>query len=236
MEPKKSKIFSKETMQAVSAYCESEDIKDVDKFMYLCFKQGFDIKRYGFLGETLNEGEKDLKMNEVQEKWVEKEVIVEKRVEIPVEVIKEVEKIVEVIKEVIVEKEIIKEVPVEIVKEVEKIVTITNNEELEEKIFQLNKDLESERKIFSTKMEEMENNFQNEMSKKIKELDELRHNLDIIKENDKTKLLQDTLQKLRKEISDKNKKIEELEKINNRPNSDVINAIFMKGSNLKDIL
>ncbi len=223
-------------MQAVSAYCESEDIKDVDKFMYLCFKQGFDIKRYGFLGETLNEGEKDLKMNEVQEKWVEKEVIVEKRVEIPVEVIKEVEKIVEVIKEVIVEKEIIKEVPVEIVKEVEKIVTITNNEELEEKIFQLNKDLESERKIFSTKMEEMENNFQNEMSKKIKELDELRHNLDIIKENDKTKLLQDTLQKLRKEISDKNKKIEELEKINNRPNSDVINAIFMKGSNLKDIL
>jgi hypothetical protein len=204
--------------------------------MYLCFKQGFDIKRYGFLGETLNEGEKDLKMNEVQEKWVEKEVIVEKRVEIPVEVIKEVEKIVEVIKEVIVEKEIIKEVPVEIVKEVEKIVTITNNEELEEKIFQLNKDLESERKIFSTKMEEMENNFQNEMSKKIKELDELRHNLDIIKENDKTKLLQDTLQKLRKEISDKNKKIEELEKINNRPNSDVINAIFMKGSNLKDIL
>ena len=236
MEPKKSKIFSKETMQAVSAYCESEDIKDVDKFMYLCFKQGFDIKRYGFLGETLNEGEKDLKMNEVQEKWVEKEVIVEKRVEIPVEVIKEVEKIVEVIKEVIVEKEIIKEVPVEIVKEVEKIVTITNNEDLEEKIFQLNKDLESERKIFSTKMEEMENNFQNEMSKKIKELDELRHNLDIIKENDKTKLLQDTLQKLRKEISDKNKKIEELEKINNRPNSDVINAIFMKGSNLKDIL
>ena len=236
MEPKKSKIFSKETMQAVSAYCESEDIKDVDKFMYLCFKQGFDIKRYGFLGETLNEGEKDLKINEVQEKWVEKEVIVEKRVEIPVEVIKEVEKIVEVIKEVIVEKEIIKEVPVEIVKEVEKIVTITNNEELEEKIFQLNKDLESERKIFSTKMEEMENNFQNEMSKKIKELDELRHNLDIIKENDKTKLLQDTLQKLRKEISDKNKKIEELEKINNRPNSDVINAIFMKGSNLKDIL
>ena len=236
MEPKKSKIFSKETMQAVSAYCESEDIKDVDKFMYLCFKQGFDIKRYGFLGETLNEGEKDLKMNEVQEKWVEKEVIVEKRVEIPVEVIKEVEKIVEVIKEVIVEKEIIKEVPVEIVKEVEKIVTITNNEELEEKIFQLNKDLESERKIFSTKMEEMENNFQNEMSKKIKELDELRHSLDIIKENDKTKLLQDTLQKLRKEISDKNKKIEELEKINNRPNSDVINAIFMKGSNLKDIL
>ena len=233
MEPKNSKIFSKEMLQAVSAFCESQDIKDVDKFMYLCFKQGFDIKRYGLLGETLNEGEKDLKTSGVQEKWVEKEVIVEKRVEIPIEVIKEVEKIVEVIKEVIVEKEIIKEVPVEIVKEVEKIVTITNNEELEEKIFQLNKDLESERKIFSTKTEEMENNFQNEMSKKEQDLDELRRSLDIIKENDKTKLLQDTLQNLRGELQQKNEQIKELEKINrDLLNGNQNQAYLLRGSNL----
>jgi predicted RNase H-like nuclease (RuvC/YqgF family) len=74
MEQKNSKIFSKETIQLVTAFCESQEIKDVSNFMYLCFKQGFDIKKYGFLGETEQE----------------------KIVEVPVEIIKEVEKIVEV--------------------------------------------------------------------------------------------------------------------------------------------
>ena len=74
-------------MQTVSAFCESQEIKDVDNFMYLCFKQGFDIKRYGLLGKTLNDSEKDLKTSSIEEKQVIKEVIVEKRVEIPVEVI-----------------------------------------------------------------------------------------------------------------------------------------------------
>ena len=78
-------------MQTVSAFCESEDIKDVDNFMYLCFKQGFDIRKYGLLGKTLNEGEKDLKTGGIEEKLVEIEVIREIRVEVPVEVIKEVE-------------------------------------------------------------------------------------------------------------------------------------------------
>jgi DNA repair exonuclease SbcCD ATPase subunit len=103
MDSKNSKIFNKEIMQAVSAFCESQEIKDIDNFIYLCFKQGFDIKKYGFLGKTDNE----------EEKRVEIEVIKEIRVEVPVEVIKEVEKIVEVIKEI----------PVEVIKEVEKIVT-----------------------------------------------------------------------------------------------------------------
>ena len=103
MDLKNSKIFNSQTMQAVSAFCESQEIKDIDNFIYLCFKQGFDIKKYGLLGKTLNEGEKQ----------VEIEVIKEIRVEVPVEIIKEVEKIVEVIKEI----------PVEVIKEVEKIVT-----------------------------------------------------------------------------------------------------------------
>ena len=233
MEPKNSKIFSREIMQAVSAYCESENIKDVDHFMFLCFKQGFDIKRYGLLGETLNEGEKHLK----------NEVIVEKRVEIPVEVIKEVEKIVEVPVEKIVEKvvEIVKEVPVdkvvvkEVVKEVpvEKVVYITDDKQINELLLKIQQ-LESDKQIFSTNMEEMENIFQNKMSKKDEELDELRRSLDISKENDKTKLLQDTLQKLRKEISEKNTKIEELEKMNSNKNinTEPQRAIFLKGSNL----
>ena len=190
MELKNSKIFNKEIMQAVSAFCESEGIKNIDHFMYLCFKQGFDIKRYGLLGKTLNDGEKDLKTGEVEEKQLIKEVIVEKRVEVPVEVIKEVEKIVEVIKEVTVDRivEVIKEVPVEkvvikeIIKEVpiEKVVTkieyISDKEsenellfkiqQLEQTVFQLNDDLESERQEFSTKTQEMVNIFQDNISKK----------------------------------------------------------------------
>ena len=72
--------------------------------------KGSILKRYGLLGKTLNEGEKDLKIGGEQEKQAIKEVIVEKRVEIPVEVIKEVEKIVEVIKEVPIERVVEKEV------------------------------------------------------------------------------------------------------------------------------
>jgi hypothetical protein len=239
MEPKNSKIFSRETMQAVSAFCESKEIKNVDNFIYLCFKQGFDIRKYGLLGETGGE----------QEKWVEKEVIVEKRVEVPIEVIKEVEKIVEVpvevIKEVPVEKvvikEVIKEIPVDRV--VEKIIQTSDDTQVNEllsKIDQLNgeisiKSLEIDniRQEFSTKTEEMENIFQNEMSKKDEELDELRRNLDIFVTNDKTKMLQETLQNLRSELQQKNEQLKELEKINRELlNGNQNQAYLMRGSNL----
>jgi hypothetical protein len=74
----------------IQQYCKLNNIEDVNLFVTQCFKQGFDIKKYGFLGKTDNDGEKDLI----------KEVIREKLVEVPVEVI--------------VEKEVIKEVPVEV--------------------------------------------------------------------------------------------------------------------------
>ena len=91
-------------------YCRLNDITDLNGFMIKTLKKGFDIEVYGLLGETLNDGEKDLKTSGEREKRVEIEVIVEKRVEVPVEVIKEIEKIVEV--------------PVEVIKEVEKIVEV----------------------------------------------------------------------------------------------------------------
>ena len=94
MEPNYSKIFNEKMMQTVSAFCSENEIKDIDGFILKCFKQGFDIKKYGFLEKTLNEDEKDLKKDVIEEKQLIKEVIVEKRVEVPVEVIKEVEKIV----------------------------------------------------------------------------------------------------------------------------------------------
>jgi chromosome segregation ATPase len=248
MELKNSKIFNKEIMQAVSAFCESQEIKDVDNFMYLCFKQGFDIKRYGLLGKTLNDGEKDLKTVGVEEKQLIKEIIVEKLVEVPVEVIKEIE--------------VIKEVPIDRV--VEKIIYTTDDNQLNElgeknakleiellrnseqlnellsKIEHLNgeisiktTEIDNIRQEFSTKTEEMENIFQNEMSKKDVKLDELRQKLDDPVTNNKLNMLQETLQNLRNELQQKNEQIKELEKINrDLLNGNQNQAYLLRGSNL----
>jgi predicted RNase H-like nuclease (RuvC/YqgF family) len=228
MEQKDSKIFNKETLGSVESFCKLNNIEDKEDFIYLCFKQGFDIKKFGLLGETLNESEKHLKTGGIEEKRVEIEVIREIRVEIPVEVIKEVEKIVEVIKEVTVEKVVIKEVPVDRV--VEKIIYTTDNIQINElggKIAKLEQEL-------STKTSEMENIFQNKMSKKDEELDELRRKLDDPVTNNKLNMLQNTLQNLRNDLSLKNDKINELEKINHelQRTANLQNATYMKGSNL----
>jgi predicted RNase H-like nuclease (RuvC/YqgF family) len=80
---------------------------------------------------------------------------------------------------------------------------------------------------------------ENEISKKDKELDELRRNLDIKLDNTNEKMLQETLQKLRKELTEKNEKITELTKINQDPQNtrqEKLGAVFLRGSNLKDII
>lgn len=144
----------------------------------------------------------------IEEKIVEKEIIIEKRVEVPVEVIKEVEKIVEVpleiIKEIVVEKEVIKEVPVERI--VEKIVNISDTSEpvIIEKIVE----------VPVEKVVEV-----------IKEVE---------KSSDKTKLLEGTLQNLKKELNLKDEKINQLtNKIKELENLTInTGAVFMKGSNL----
>lgn len=94
--------------------------------------------------------------------------------EVPIE--KVVEKIVEVTKEVPVEKIVIKEVVKEV--PVDKIVYVTDQEEMKAKIFQKDQELEEQRRTFSTKTQEMENIFQENLTKKEKELDELRKTLD----------------------------------------------------------
>lgn len=164
-------------------YCMHNGITDINKFVQDCFKQGFDIKKYGLLEKTLNEGEKDLKTGVIGEKQVEIEVIKEIRVEVPVEVIKEVEKV---------------------VTKIEYISDKSGENELLLKIQQL----------------------EDEMSKKDKELDEL-------KNNDKSKLLQETLQNLRGELQQKNEQIKELEKINRDfLNGNQNQGYLMRGSNL----
>jgi hypothetical protein len=240
-------------------YCKINNIEDVSMFVTQCFKQGFDIKKYGFLGNSLNEGEKHLKT----------EVIVEKRVEIPVEVIKEVEVPIEIKVIEYVDREVVKEVLVEVPKE--KIVTkieyisdkksenelLSKIQELEQTIFHLNDDLESERQEFSTKTEKMSKIFQDEMSNKDENLDELRHNLDVMldeltkekeknnvveipvevnTDNSKQKMLESTLQNLRKELSQKNQTIDELVQKNKLLESQLNNknAVYLKGSNLNE--
>jgi len=181
-------------------FCMVNGITDINKFIQDCFKQGFDIKKYGLLSEQ------------------------EKRVEIPVEVIKEVEKIVEVIKEVptppteievikYVDREVIKEVKVEI--PVEKIVTIYDKIDNPELLLKIQK-------------------LENEMSNKDKELDEFRRNLDINLDENKVKMLETTLQNLRKELKLKNEKIKELEeKLSTiTSNMNQIGAVYLKGSNI----
>ena len=182
-------------MQTVSAFCDAQEIKDVDNFVYLCFKQGFDIKKYGLLGKTLNEDEKHLKKGIVGEKQVEIEVIREIRVEVPVEVIKEVEKI------------------------VTKIEYISD------------KKIENDLNETITKKDE-------EIDKLSQTLDELRRNLDITVDDNKTKMLQQTIQNLNTEIRELKKKIEELEKkLLEKPKQLVdVPAKFHGGSNLNDDL
>ena len=216
-------------------YCKLNNIEDVSLFVTQCFKQGFDIKKYGFLGKSLNEGEKHLKT----------EVIVEKRIEIPVEVIKEIIVEKEIIKEVPVEVKVIEYVDREIIKEVpvEKIVTKTEYisdktsedellfkiQQLEETIFHLNDEIELERQEFSTKTQEMEKNFQDKMSNKVEVVD---------KPDNKMYLLQETLQKLRKENNDKNSEILKLNNIINELELTLksTGAVFMKSSNMNDNL
>jgi predicted RNase H-like nuclease (RuvC/YqgF family) len=110
-------------------------------------------------------------------------------------------------------------------------------QQLEDKIFHLNGEIDTEKQKFSTKTTEMENIFQNDMSKKDKELDELRRNLDIPVEDNRLTMLSDTLQKLKKEIIDKDKQIEELStKINILENNINKGAVFMKASNISQNL
>ena len=180
-------------LKSVQEYCKLNNIEDVDKFITKCYTEGFNIKKYGLLGDDSK------KIGGSEEKQVEIEVIREIRVEVPVEVVKYVEVPVEIIKEVeviqYVEKEVIKEVPVEIIKE--KIVNV---------------------------------------------IQEVVPNIDKIgdepKSNDKILLLQETLQKLRKELTEKNSRITELENINKQLESIKVSqgAVYMKGSNINETL
>lgn len=140
------------------------------------------------------------------------------------EVIKEVEKIVEVIKEVVKIEYVEIEKPVEVIKEVEKIVEISNNEQ----VIQL---LE--------KIKELENRPPKEVIKEVP--------VEVIKEivvekvselQPKLDALQTTVQKLKQDNIDKDRKISEYEKTIQELQKfqEDKKAMFLRGSNLDDNL
>ena len=241
----KLNLSSTENKDLIS-YCNINDLRisEVIKKSYL---EGFNIERYGLL----NTGG-------IREKQVEKEVIVEKRVEIPVEVIKEVvrieyvevpvDRIVEIIKEVPappVETEVIKYVDREVIKEVkvevpvEKIVYIYDKKE-EEVVTKEETNCDE----FLSKIQELESR-KPEVIEVIKEVPvEVIKEIIIEKESTdiglKSKLdaIQNTVQKLKLDNIEKDKKIKEYEKTieDIQKFQTDRKAAFLKGSNLDDTL
>jgi hypothetical protein len=214
MEKKNSLTLNKQNQKDLTDYCKLNNIEDVDKFFQQCFKQGFDIRKYGLLTEN-NERvveyiEKEVPIEVI--KYVEKETIRE----VPIEVIKEIEKIVVIEKEVPIEKivEVIKEVPIEKIVEITKEVPIYISGETQTKIVEIIKEVPIE---------------------VIREVEVVK---EVEKPNEKMGMLQDTLMKLRREIGDKDKaitdlnsKIEQLEKLVSNTG-----AVYMKSSNLSQNL
>ena len=241
----KLNLSSTENKDLIS-YCNLNDLRisEVIKKSYL---EGFNIERYGLL----NTGG-------TREKQVEKEVIVEKRVEIPVEVIKEVvrieyvevpvDRIVEIIKEIPsppVETEVIKYVDREVIKEVkvevpvEKIVYIYDKKE-EEVITKEETNCDE----FLSKIQELESR-KPEVIEVIKEVSvEVIKEIIIEKESTDTGLklkleaIQNTVQKLKLDNIEKDKKIREYEKTIEEIQKfqQDRKAAFLKGSNLDDTL
>jgi len=206
MEKKNSQMYKIDIKNTKEIYdfCLLNKIMDIDGFINKCFKKGFNIEKYGLIGEdsgkTLNDGEKQTEI----------EVIREIRVEVPVEVIKYVDR------------EVIKEIKVEV--PVEKIVYIYDKKE-ENSVPNIDKiGDKNEINELLLKIQQLEN-----QEPIIKEVI-----IEVEKSNDKTLLLQETLNKLRKELTDKNTKITELEGTIKKLEQTNINqgAAYMKGSNL----
>ena len=127
----KSFTLDKQNQKELIEYCKLNNIEDTNKFFQKCFKRGYDIERYGLIGDNTQKiieyVDKEIPIEVI--KYVEKEVIKE----VPIEVIKEVEK--EVINTVYIEKEVPIEKIVEVIKEVP--IYITGETQTIEKIVEI---------------------------------------------------------------------------------------------------
>jgi hypothetical protein len=230
-------------------YCNLNDLL-ISSVVKDSFTAGYNIEKYGLL--NTNQEVKEVEVIKEVTKYIEvekpveviKEVIIEKTVEVikevPVERI--VEKIVEVIKEVPVEKvviqEVIREVPVEVV--VTKTEYISDNTQINElllkiqqledtppRIVEVIKEVPVDRVVIQEKPVEV-----------MVEREVIREVEKTVVDNSKSQMLQETLQKIRGEGIEKDKRIKELEKqIDDIKQMDVQRgAVYLRGSNLNDTL
>ena len=260
LDARKILIFEKTELQDLEAYCKLNNL-DVDKVIKDSYLQGFRIEKYGLLNSNVaNIIEKEV----IVEKPVIEYVEVEKEIikEIPREVI--VEKIVEVTKEIPIEKvvektvEIVKEVPVdrvviqEVIKEipVEKVVTKTEYITDESKVAELVQELERLRNLPPTTVErevikevpvEVEVVREVEVVKEIiveKPIEVIREVLIEKKTSEDSQRLQETLNKVRQQLIEKDVKIKALEGeiATLKGLQQQQKAVYLKGSNLDDKL
>lgn len=184
-------------------------IEDENKFNKKCWKQGFDIEKYGLLVPTDN----------VKEKIVE----VEKIIEVPVDRVVEIEVVKEIIKEVVVDKIIEKEIFVTDDQKVNELILkleIAENkiQKLSDKITELSS-TQSIEKIVEVPVEIV-----------VEKVIEVNNTEESQK---KQQMLQETIQKLRQELQIKTKEIQDLnEKLNNRHFTSDVKGIYLDGSNL----
>lgn len=184
-------------------------IEDENKFNKKCWKQGFDIEKYGLLVPTDN----------VKEKIVE----VEKIIEVPVDRVVEIEVVKEIIKEVVVDKIIEKEIFITDDQKVNELILkleIAENkiQKLSDKITELSS-IQPVEKIVEVPVEIV-----------VEKVIEVNNTEESQK---KQQMLQETIQKLRQELQIKTKEIQDLnEKLNNRHFTSDVKGIYLDGSNL----
>ena len=184
-------------------------IEDENKFNKKCWKQGFDIEKYGLLVPTDN----------VREKIVE----IEKIIEVPVDRVVEIEVVKEIIKEVVVDKIIEKEIFITDDQKVNELILkleIAENKikELSDGITELSS-IQPVEKIVEVPVEIV-----------VEKVIEVNNNEDSQK---KQQMLQETIQKLRQELLNKTQEISDLtQKLNNRHFTSDVKGIYLDGSNL----
>ena len=250
-------IFEKTELQDLEAYCKLNNL-DVDKVIKDSYLQGFRIEKYGLLNSGV--GGKVIEKEIIVEKKIEVpvEIIVEKPVieyvEIEKEIIKEipiekvVEKTVEIVKEIPVDRVVIQEVIKEI--PVEKVVTRTEYITDESKVSELVEELERLRNLPPTTVER-------EVIKEVQVPYEVVREVEVIKEvvvekpvevirevlvekntSEDSQRLQDTLNKVRQQLIEKDVKIKALEGeiATLKGLQQQQKAVYLKGSNLDDKL
>lgn len=193
----------------LNSFITLNNIEDETKFNKKCWKQGFDIEKYGLL----------VPVDNVREKIVE----IEKIIEVPVDRVVEVEVVKEIVKEVVIDKIIEKEI------------FITDDQKVNELILKLEiaknkiKELSDEITELSS-IQPVEKIVEVPVEIVVEKVIEVNNNEDSQK---KQQMLQDTIQKLRQELQNKTQEISDLtQKLSNRHFTSDVKGIYLDGSNL----